>query len=172
MTPLGTVLVRGAGSIGVRHARVLAESGRTRVAVFPIRGGERPELALDGILLIETASDVPAALDGVIVATDTIRHVADALEFADRCPVLVEKPVATDALEGQRLRSATRDSRVFVAYCMRFDRGLTAMRQLFPDIGRIRHVRIECQSYLPDWRPGRDYRSSYSARAREGGVFA
>ena len=30
---------------------------------------------------------------------------------------------------------------------------------------------IACQSFLPSWRPGRDYRTSYSADAREGGVL-
>ena len=32
-------------------------------------------------------------------------------------------------------------------------------------------MRIECQSYLPDWRPQRPYKDSYSARAEEGGVL-
>src|SRR3989338_2038605 len=36
---------------------------------------------------------------------------------------------------------------------------------------RLHSVRIECQSYLPDWRPGRSYREAYSARAAEGGVL-
>ena len=30
---------------------------------------------------------------------------------------------------------------------------------------------VSCQSWLPDWRPGRDYRESYSARADEGGAL-
>ena len=34
-----------------------------------------------------------------------------------------------------------------------------------------RAVRVECQSWLPYWRPERDYRESYSARADEGGVL-
>jgi predicted dehydrogenase len=32
-------------------------------------------------------------------------------------------------------------------------------------------VRIECQSFLPEWRPGTDYKRGYSARADEGGVL-
>jgi predicted dehydrogenase len=35
----------------------------------------------------------------------------------------------------------------------------------------LHSVRIECQSYLPEWRPNRDYRECYSARADEGGVL-
>ena len=44
-------------------------------------------------------------------------------------------------------------------------------RDLLPQIGAVHAVRVECQSYLPDWRPGSDYRESYSARADEGGVL-
>ncbi|HEY5947973.1 MAG TPA: Gfo/Idh/MocA family oxidoreductase, partial [Kofleriaceae bacterium] len=39
------------------------------------------------------------------------------------------------------------------------------------ELGAIHHVQIACQSYLPEWRPGTNYRESYSARADEGGVL-
>jgi predicted dehydrogenase len=39
------------------------------------------------------------------------------------------------------------------------------------DIGPVHSVRIECQSFLPEWRPGTDYRRAYCARADEGGVL-
>ena len=38
-------------------------------------------------------------------------------------------------------------------------------------LGQIHLVRIECQSYLPDWRPTRPYQESYSAKKDEGGVL-
>ena len=44
-------------------------------------------------------------------------------------------------------------------------------REWVKQIGRVHSVRIECQSFLPDWRPDRPYRQSYSARAEEGGVL-
>jgi predicted dehydrogenase len=36
-------------------------------------------------------------------------------------------------------------------------------------VGRPLAVRVEFGSYLPDWRPGRDYRDSYAVSAAEGG---
>jgi predicted dehydrogenase len=36
-------------------------------------------------------------------------------------------------------------------------------------VGQILAVRAEFGSYLPDWRPGRDYRDSYAVRASLGG---
>jgi predicted dehydrogenase len=35
----------------------------------------------------------------------------------------------------------------------------------------VHSVRVECQSYLPDWRPTRPYQESYAARPSEGGVL-
>ena len=58
-----------------------------------------------------------------------------------------------------------------MACALRFDSSLLLFRKHLTEIGRIRSVRIECQSFLPEWRPGTDYRNAYSARADEGGVL-
>jgi predicted dehydrogenase len=42
---------------------------------------------------------------------------------------------------------------------------------MMSEIGNIHSVRIEAQSYLPDWRPTRPYKETYSARKDEGGVL-
>ena len=60
---------------------------------------------------------------------------------------------------------------VYVACDLRFDTSLLHFRRRLLDVSAIHSVRIECQSYLPAWRPDRDYRQSYSARAEEGGVL-
>ena len=94
-----------------------------------------------------------------------------ALRFG--CHVLIEKPIlptssGLNELEQTALRC---DRRIFVGCVLRFDAGLQQFRDSLPLIGPLHSVRIECQSYLPDWRPGRDYRLSYSARRAEGGVL-
>ena len=60
---------------------------------------------------------------------------------------------------------------LFVGCVMRFSDSLGRFPALLGKIGRIHSVRIECQSYLPDWRPNRHYLDCYSARADEGGVL-
>ena len=54
---------------------------------------------------------------------------------------------------------------------MRFSDSLKMFREQLPHIGAVHTVRVECQSYLPDWRPDRPYREGYAARRNEGGVL-
>lgn len=172
--PSFTVVVRGTGSIGMRHLNALRALGHRAIAV-PVREGRDVQLSRNGV---ETAVSLRDAVErgatAAIVATDTGRHLADAADALDAgCDVLVEKPLAPSAAGltelGRRAQDAGR--RVFVAYCLRFDEGLLRFRALLPKVGQCHAVRIACQSFLPDWRPGTDYRDSYSARADEGGVL-
>jgi predicted dehydrogenase len=89
------------------------------------------------------------------------------------CSVLVEKPLAANISGLSEIASLIERGHgpVYVACDLRFDLSLLRFRQRLHEIGTIHAVRIECQSYLPDWRPNRDYRESYSARAAEGGVL-
>lgn len=160
--PSPTVIVRGAGSMGRQHLASLRDAaGIHQLAAWPARQ-QPPSVMAE-----------PGALLAVIVATDTRRHVADALDALARgASVLVEKPLAVDAAAARPLLAVEgAEHRVFVGCVLRFSRALGAFVEWLPDIGEVHSVRIECQSHLPDWRPGRDYRTSYSARADEGGVL-
>jgi predicted dehydrogenase len=54
---------------------------------------------------------------------------------------------------------------------MRFHPGPARVKQLLEAgaIGRVIAARIVTGSYLPDWRPGTDYRDGYSASTERGG---
>jgi predicted dehydrogenase len=158
----------------MRHIQAL-RALEHRVIAVPVRAERAQELrGLD----IETAASMQEAVDlgatAAIIATDTGRHVRDATDaLALGCHVLVEKPLAPSAVEIGALvvQSLQAKRRVFVAYCLRFHDGLALFRTRLPEIGEVHAVRIACQSFLPSWRPDRDYRVSYSARVEEGGVL-
>jgi predicted dehydrogenase len=87
--------------------------------------------------------------------------------------VLCEKPLASDLAQGERIASgaARAGLPVWVGCCLRFDPGLIRVRQLLPALGPLHAVRIEAGSYLPEWRAERDWRASYAAKPRGGGVI-
>jgi len=167
--------VLGTGSIGARHLRVLRDLVGAPVSAVPVRASRRWELEDQRFKVCSTLEEaVAGGARAVVVATDTARHMADlgaALKLG--CCVLVEKPLspmASGLAELARSINGT-NQRVYIACDLRFDASLLHFRQRLPEIGKAHSVRIECQSYLPDWRPGRDYRQSYSAREAEGGVL-
>ncbi|GAB3875599.1 Gfo/Idh/MocA family oxidoreductase [Terrabacter terrigena] len=173
-----SVVVRGSGSIGQRHARVFRQVGAD-VALWPVR--DRGPAAADAVdeatgarLLDDTSG--PDAVRGaalVVVATDTSRHVADALEALDGGAekVLLEKPVAPTAADAAALTAHLRHTLVWVAAPLRAHEGFRHLHRLVRHLTPPGSAHVWSQSWLPDWRPDRDYRESYSARVDEGGVL-
>lgn len=169
------VAVLGTGSIGMRHLDLLGRVDGVSPLAVPTRPARRHELVQAGYTTaegLEEAVRMGAAL--CVIATDPKRHLEDALAAMDRgLDVLVEKPLATTAREAEQIVRHARSSRrkLFVGCVLRFSESLKTFRERLPAVGRLHAVRIECQSYLPDWRPGRPYQASYSARADEGGAL-
>jgi predicted dehydrogenase len=159
------VAVVGTGSAGTRHLEVLATL--PAVTAIPI-SKQRGRVAED----LREAAAKGATL--CIVATDTRNHVEDATLAIDLgFDVCVEKPLATTAQEAVALHryAIERERKLFVGCVLRFSESLNVFRSRLPVAGALHSVRIECQSYLPDWRPDRAYKESYSARLNEGGVL-
>jgi predicted dehydrogenase len=169
------VVVFGTGSIGMRHARVFRDLVGARTILVSKRRERWAELDADGW---DTRSSLQQAVTAgalVVVAGETADHVADAIAAIESGAgaVLIEKPLAPDAAGAALLNNAANKiaGRLYVACNLRFEAGIQRFRQLLPQIGVLYHVRIEAQSYLPEWRPARDYRDSYSASAEQGGVL-
>ncbi len=168
-------VVVGTGSIGSRHLKVLSGSDEIALAAMPMRKTRQDELTELGYTVIpdwEAASAWGAT--HAIIATDTSRHPGDVEAAAKHgCDILVEKPMAADVKQCARCLEAVHreQKQLWVGCILRFSESMNTCRALLPSIGDLHSVRIECQSYLPDWRPHRPYRESYSARADEGGVL-
>ena len=168
------VAVIGAGNFGMRHLETLRRIEGVAAIAVSRRKDRLEELHRQGYA---TAPDIAAAArmgaTSCIVATETSRHVPDTIAAVrEGLRVLVEKPMAVDAIEAAEARSACASGQVIYVGCvLRFSESLDAFKEQLPRIGRVHHVRIECQSYLPSWRPGRPYRETYSASAAEGGIM-
>ena len=162
---ISRVVVVGTGSAGKRHLEALALLDSVTAISVSKRNGR---VAAD----LRAAADKGANL--CIVASDTGRHVEDAMLAIDLgFDVCVEKPLAATAQEAAALNryALERRRKVFVGCVLRFSESLNVFRSRLSFVGPLHSVRIECQSHLPDWRPDRPYKESYSARLNEGGVL-
>jgi predicted dehydrogenase len=100
----------GAGSMGANHARVIAASSRARLkTVVDHNIGRASRLA--EISGCTASSDVEAAFrcDAAIVATPTDVHVEQATQLISAgCPLLIEKPIATNPRDVRRILDESR----------------------------------------------------------------
>ncbi len=175
MSELPLVLVVGTGSIGSRHLRVLQEVGGVEPVAISMRPERQHELETAGFRVAASIEDGLALRPlAAVIATDTGRHFSDAAKCLDAgCHLLIEKPVTVRASDARELvrRAGVADRELVVGCCLRFDRGLRWMRERLAALGRIVFADVECLSYLPSWRPGRNPADGYAARADEGGVI-
>lgn len=170
------VLVIGTGSIARRHMNNAKQvfDGATVVCVSASgRSVSAGETAAD-----ELHMSLPPALairpDFAVIASPAPLHVAQASQLLSAgIPVLIEKPLSSSIEEFERHRAvleANRD-RLDVGYNLRLLESAQCFARLLADgqVGRLHRVSIEVGQYLPDWRPGSDYRRNVSARRSLGG---
>lgn len=168
------LLVAGVGSIGRRHLRNLRQIGAGDLLVY--RTTRRPAPELDGTIgvfgsLEEALEQKP---DAVFITNPTSLHVPTALTAARRgCHLFIEKPLS-HSLDGVAELAETVENAglvVLVGCNLRFHPLLRRARELLCDgaIGRVTGARLEVGEYLPDWHPGENYRTGYSARRDLGG---
>ncbi|MFS0724046.1 Gfo/Idh/MocA family protein [Paenibacillus sp. 1P07SE] len=153
-------LIIGYGSIGQRHARLLAGLGCSVSVV-----SSRP---LRGMCAYPTIAEAmySDSWDYVVIANRTHQHHTALKTIRQRGyngDVLVEKPLF------DRLRELPGCSleRVYTAYNLRFHPILQRLRELLQG-QRVLSAQVYTGQYLPGWRQ-QDYRGVYSARRHEGG---
>ncbi len=173
--PAKCIAVLGTGSAGMRHLEALRAMDSVKTFAIPARQDRVAELRSAGFDVAPNLQEaVDSGVTACIIATNTGRHKQDSLlAMAHDLDVLVEKPLAIDSSEAAAIDACARERRrkLFVGCVLRFSESLNTFRTLIAAVGELHSVRIECQSYLPDWRPARPFRESYSACAGEGGVL-
>jgi len=167
-------LVAGLGSIGERHLRLLrAALPEADIRVLRHSGcnGDIPNA--DGCFdrLEDACAFVPQL---AIVSTPSPFHLQAARELAQAgAHLLVEKPIS-DRLDGVAdllALCAEKDLVLQIGYNLRFLLTLQRFRTEIRSghIGKVHTVHCEIGQYLPEWRPGSDYRDGVSGRADLGG---
>lgn len=154
-------LVIGFGSIGSRHANILKALRLEVVVVTNQKIDTFPSYtSIQKALSVEN-------FEYIVIANKTCDHFT-ALQELDKCKflgkVLVEKPLFKE----HHASSKYSFSEIYIAYNLRFHPLILILRKILIDESII-SCQIYVGQYLPQWRPQRDYRESYSAHKNEGG---
>ena len=173
---LSRVAIIGLGSIGRRHLRLISEI-RPDIEIIVVRSGhgnacEEEKIASKTVYSISDA--IKSGVQAAIVSSPATLHLEQSLRLVNNgVHLLIEKPLSHTSYGLDEFLKSVNDNSVvaMVGYVLRYDPGAIKFKNWLNSkaIGRILHARIECGSYLPDWRPGQNYRKSVSALFELGG---
>ena len=166
------ILVVGCGSIGQRHAENAAALAEAGVVDIDQEVARRCAANLGVQAFPDLASGLAWRPDGVVIATPHDAHIEIALAAVEAgADVLVEKPIShkAEGVDAFLARVEALRCKAFVVCNMRYHPAVALLRQYLGEIGRPLFARAHYGNYLPDMRPGTDYRTLYCARREQGG---
>ena len=173
---LNCLAIVGLGSIGRRHLRLISEI-RPDIKIIVVRSGHGSACDEEKMAVKVTDSIGDAIKEGIqaaIISSPATLHLKQSLELAKNgIHLLIEKPISHTSDRVKELLKIVNENRIttMVGYVLRYDLGAMKFKNWLDNKvkGKILHARIECGSYLPDWRPDQDYRKTVSALPELGG---
>lgn len=163
------VLVIGLGSIASKHIAAM-RSIQEEINIYALRSGINNK-SVEGVNDVYDLKNIKP--DFAIISNPTNLHYATIKQMAElKIPMLVEKPVLSDLINKQSLVDLISTNNVFtyVACNLRFHPCLQYLKKhISTKRNSINEVNIYCGSYLPDWRPNRNFREIYSVDPTRGG---
>ncbi|MBW1740294.1 MAG: Gfo/Idh/MocA family oxidoreductase [Deltaproteobacteria bacterium] len=171
------ILLVGLGSIGRRHlANLQAIAPECDVTILRHSNSDLVGDPENGIHRIVYSLEEAVALrpDAAIIATPAPHHVLAGTVLAkERVHLLIEKPLS-HSLDGvyELMETCRRNELIaMVGYNFRFYRPFKVLREAIREgrIGKVLSINADVGMYLPDWRPGADYRNTVSAQRNLGG---
>lgn len=166
-----TILIVGLGSIAKKHILVLRKLD-PNVALYALRSSSL-SLPLEGVKDIYSWEQLNELKpDLVIISNPTSEHKVIIEKLLNvEYPLFIEKPLYHSLAIENLVHKIEKSGRLtYVACNLRF---LDCLRFVKKELnGKQKHlneVNVYCGSFLPDWRPGVDYRKSYSAISSMGG---
>lgn len=166
----------GMGSIGKRHFRNVCAYLDGRGEPYSIdlyrsgRGGSLDSEFTGKIhQTFSLGEGIPTQYDAVFITNPTSDHYETLRRFASATSaVFMEKPVFhTPDVDLKKLNFPENEI-CYVACPLRYHPVLQYVRENIP-CQEAYAAQAICSSYLPDWRPGTDYRRCYSAHSDMGG---
>lgn len=165
------ILVIGLGSIAKKHITALIEL-KIGFKIYALRSNKNAETE-EGIENIFNLEDVNVVFDFAIISNPTHLHFEYIEKLAQKgIDLFIEKPAIHSLEFADNLLRLIRNGKIktYVACNMRFHPCITFLKnKIDNETLRINEVNVYCGSYLPDWRPGKDFRTIYSANASMGG---
>jgi predicted dehydrogenase len=166
------ILIVGLGSIATKHIEAL-RSLNYDAKIYALRSNLNAEKHKN-IINLYNLNDIDFVIDFAIISNPTQFHEKFIRIFIKMgINLFIEKPPLNSLLRVEELLSELKASKIktYVACNLRFHPCILFIKKYIDENKNkvINEVNVYCGSYLPDWRPNRNFRKSYSANPDLGG---
>ena len=163
------VLIIGLGSIAHKHIAAL-RSLEPDSEIYALRSNHSSS-KVERVISCFSLNEVPLDIRFIIVSNPTSMHlqtIKDISHFG--VPLFIEKPPIDSLNQANELTKLVRRLEIstYTAFNLRFHPALQWLKKNIENY-RVIEVNTYCGSFLPDWRPDKDYRKVYSAQKELGG---
>ncbi len=163
----------GIGSIAQKHIKAIRKID-LEAEIYALRSSKDSPKYEDVKDFYEYSDIKEIAPDFIIISNPTSKHfetIGKLLSY--NIPLFIEKPVFAELGHDDIIKEIEeKQILTYVACDMRFMDSLTWLHQYVAEHKlelRINEINCYCGSYLPEWRPGTDFRKCYSAIPELGG---
>jgi predicted dehydrogenase len=166
------VVIIGLGSIAKKHIEAIRKI-KPNAAITALRSTKPADEipSIENIYSIDEIKNISP--DFIIISNPTILHgetIEKLIEF--NIPLFIEKPVLHELKQAEKLLSLLKAKgiKTYVACNLRFLDCLIYIKKTLAEKKLdLNEVNVYAGSYLPEWRPGKDFRNVYSANKNLGG---
>lgn len=172
------VLLVGLGSIGKRHlSNIKTIDPTAEITVWHLHSKkDGSDVKIDGVneVVYSFEESIHPKPQVAFITCPSIFHIPIATMLArEGIDLFIEKPISSNLSDVETFLNIGKTQKILimVGYNLRFHRPIQLLKQKIGEgsIGNLIGIHAEVGQYLPDWRPGMDYRQSVSARKDLGG---
>lgn len=165
------ILIVGLGSIARKHIEAI-QFLNYNATIYALRSTNNV-VDEKGITNVFSLDNLDITFDFAIISNPTLLHFEYIQILAEKnIPLFIEKPAVHSLDNCADLISLIEAKNLitYVACNLRFHPCVLFINEYIKTVPiRINEVNVYCGSYLPDWRPGKDFRKIYSANENMGG---
>ncbi|XCP85362.1 Gfo/Idh/MocA family oxidoreductase [Roseburia hominis] len=163
----------GIGSIAKRHIsnlKEIAEEHGFALLVDAVRRSNSWDLDIGIDTVYHSTDDLPGNYDAIFITNPTDFHLDTLFEVNGKASnFFIEKPVTSVRKLQQAENLCIREDNLYYVACPLRYTNVIQYLKTFVKENRVIGVRCISSSYLPEWRPGIDYRDTYSSHKELGG---
>jgi predicted dehydrogenase len=165
------ILIVGFGSIARKHIEAI-RTLNINATIYAFRSSNNVHQE-HNIVNIFSLDNLDFTFDFAIISNPTNLHYKYIQLLAEKnIPLFIEKPPLHTLENSVKLISFIESKNLlnYVACNLRFHPCILFVKDFLKSASfRINEVNVYCGSYLPEWRPGKDFRKIYSANENMGG---